>query len=129
MSHIAQVKTAIKAINKGLLQETLGLLAQANPDLRVENHVVDYYSKNIPVDCGLFTKKIHRGLGLNWSGKDTLEFIGDSFGAEAEYDQLKALLLQTYQVLAVKKSLTDMGYVAEVSQGTGGNVEVNGVHA
>ncbi len=129
MSHISTNKTTITQVHEGLLQETVELLAQAEPGIKVEVHTKDYGMRNVNCDLAIYTPNLPRGIGLNWKNKEGLEFIGDGYGAEREYERVQKLLLITYQALAVQKCLTLMGYSMETQQPNPNLVRVEALHA
>lgn len=129
MSHISENKTVISKVHESLLQETLELIAKAEPGFKVTTHIKDYGMGDVAVDCAVFTPKMNRGLGLNWKKNSGLEFKGDSWGAVAEYERLQKLIVLSYQTLAVQKSLQMMGFEVSTQQNDADAVRLEGVHA
>lgn len=129
MSHISQNKTIISKVHEGLLQEAIELIAQAEQGVTVTQAIKDYGMNDIRVDLAIFTPKLPRGLGLNWRNKSGLEFTGDSWNADVEFQRVQKLILLTYQTLGVQKSLTMMGYQVETQQPNASTVRLEAVHA
>lgn len=129
MSHISENRTVISNVHEGLLQEALELIAQVEPGITITQTIKDYGMNDIKVDLAIFNKKLRRGLGLNWKGKNGLVFTGDSWDADAEFQRMQKLILLTYQTLGVQKSLTMMGYQVETQQPNANTVRLEAVHA
>lgn len=129
MSHISENKTVISKIHESLLQETLELIAKAEPGIKITTHIKDYGMQDVAVDCAIFTPKLKRGLGLNWKKNAGLEFKGDSWDADEEYKRLQDLIVLSYQTLAVQKSLKMMGYEVNTQQPDANTVRLEAVHA
>lgn len=118
MSHIVQAKTTITNPNLILLGETLQIVAGAHEGGRVANHILDYgnHRRRVNTKLAVFTGRVHRGIGIEVTAEGAMEFKGDPFMVEEEYEQLQSEIVQTYVSLATMKALEQMGYTSEASQ-------------
>jgi hypothetical protein len=118
MSHIVEVKTKIVNPNLMLLREAMEIVAGAHKGGRVEDHIFDYshIRRRLASKLALFTKKVTRGIGIEVADDGVMQFKGDDFRYESEYEQLQQEITQTYVSLATMKALEQMGYTSEASQ-------------
>lgn len=118
MSHIVQAKTAIRNPNLALLGEALQIVAGAHQGGRVDDHILNYYRREQAVNTHLavYTKKIQRGIGIDLTSAGEMQFTGDPWMVEAEFEQIQQEIVQTYVSLATMRVLGQMGYSSEASQ-------------
>lgn len=117
MSHIAQTETKIKKVNESIMQQTLELIAKAEPKLSIGTTYKDYSQNNVAADAALFTPDLPRGLGLKWRNSlNALVFEGDSFNHRPEYNRLQELVVSTYHTLVTKQALTELGLQVDISE-------------
>lgn len=118
MSHIVQAKTAIRNPDLAFLREALQIVAGAHKGGRVDDHILDYYRREQAVSTHLavYTRKLQRGIGINLTPEGEMQFTGDPWMAEAEFEQIQQEIVQTYISLATIRSLEQMGYSSEASQ-------------
>jgi hypothetical protein len=133
MSHISENQTGIETVNESILEETIELLVRGVPGLEVCQGVQQIHSlEGTPrkVDLALFTPAIKRGIGINFKGGKGLTFVGDGWGYAKEYQELQDVLLQTYNVVGVRKALESLNYdVAAPEQIDREQVMLECVHA
>lgn len=68
----------------------------------------DYGTEN--VDLAIYTRELTNGIGLNWKNVPGLEFVGNAYADGNEFDEMKNLIIQTYQTLAVQKAMKEVNY-------------------
>lgn len=118
MSHIVQAKTTITNPNLALLGEALQIVAGAHEGGRVADHILDYGNqrRRVNTNLALFTGRVRRGIGIELTPEGAMEFKGDPFMVEEEYEQLQQEIVQTYVSLATMRALEQMGYSSEANQ-------------
>lgn len=118
MSHIVQARTTITNPNLALLGEALQIVAGAHEGGYQSDHILSYNRKRRRVNTrlALFTSTIHRGIGIELTPEGAMEFKGDPFLVEDEYERIQQEIVQTYVSLATMKALEQMGYSSEASQ-------------
>ena len=91
------------------LQETVSLITRSLADVRQSDRVkTDYGTEQ--VDLALYTRDLTSGIGLNWKTTNGLQFVGNAYADGNEFDEMKNLIVQTYQTLAVQKALKEVRY-------------------
>lgn len=118
VSHIVQAKTSIVSPDLNLLRQAVEIVAGAHAGGRVEDHIKDFYGKSVPVNTNLaiFTKEVHRGIGIKLTNKGEMEFTGDDWDVEEQYKSLQREITQTYVSICMMKSLQQMGYASQAEQ-------------
>jgi len=61
------------------------------------------------VDIAIKCPQLKGGLGLIFRGRE-LQVIGQPHRNPHEFDELRSLIIRTYEVIAVEKALKSMGY-------------------
>ena len=118
MSHIVQAKTTITHPNVALLGEALQIVVGAHTGGRVADHILDYgqRAQRVNTQLALFTARVSRGIGIDVTPEGAMEFKGDPYLVEKEYQQLQQEIVQTYVSLATMRALEQMGYTSEANQ-------------
>ncbi len=128
MSHIVEAKTAIKYPDASLLHQAAELVAGQHKGGHLEDHYLMYGGKEIKTPLALFTKTIHRGIGLVVNDMGELTFIGDPWGCEEEFEAAQNQLVQTYVSVATMQALQQMGYSASAEEDEEGQIILTGVN-
>lgn len=119
MSHIARIKTQIGEVNEDVLDEALDLICKAEEGTELTTAVTSDYGATVSSDRAIKTKALPRGIGMSYKNKQTLEFIGDSYRVSTEFDELRKLIVQTYQTIACRKAFQRLGYKVQVPERVG----------
>lgn len=112
MSHVSENQTNIRQTHEGILQETLELVVAATPGMEVKQAFKNWGMSDVKCDVAIFTPGMKRGIGINFKN-GPLTFVGDSYGAESEYNKTMAVIKQTYYTVAAKKALEAIDYTVE----------------
>lgn len=126
MSHIATYAASLGQVNENLLKQALEIVAQKFGG-KVTTSVQDYYGQNLtqwngsPVLAGIQTPSVKRGIGITMKN-GTLQFVGDSYGCESKFSELRAEIELTYKKLALAKALRESGYEIEVAANVAGTI-------
>lgn len=124
MSHIATYAASLGQVNESLLKQALGIVAQKFGGI-ITTFVQDYYGKNLTqwdsssVIAGIQTPSVKRGIGITMKN-GTLQFVGDSYGCENKFRELRSEIELTYKKLALAKALKESGYEVEVAANAAG---------
>jgi len=118
MSHIVQAKTTIHNPNLDLLGEALQIVAGAHEGGRVDDHILNYSRRPQEVNTHLavYTRRLQRGIGIELTPEGAMQFTGDPWMVETEFEQIQQEIVQTYISLATMQALKAMGYTVEASQ-------------
>lgn len=118
MSHIVQAKTTIRNPNLALLAEALQIVAGAHEGGRVDDHILNYSRRRQEINTRLavYTRELQRGIGIELTPEGEMQFTGDPWMAETEFEQIQQEIVQTYVSLATMRALEAMGYTSEASQ-------------
>jgi len=107
MSHISVFKTKIVNPNKQLVHQVMQALAQLhNAQLLINQSYRDRYV-TVEADYILVLPN-KRAIGVVC--RDSLEIVGDSYGWEKQFNQLRQQIVQTYVHFALLQQLQQMGY-------------------
>jgi len=107
MSHISVFKTKIKNPNQQLVHQVMQALAQQlNAQLLVNQ---SYEDKYVTVEADyILVLPNGRAIGVNVG--EVLKIVGDSYGWQSQYRQLRQQIVQTYVHFALLQQLQKMGY-------------------
>jgi len=107
MSHISVFRTRIVNPNRQLVQQVMQALAQLhNAQLLINQSYRDRYV-TVEADYILVLPN-GRAIGVNVG--EALKIVGDSYGWEEQYQQLRQQIVQTYVHFALLQQLQKMGY-------------------
>lgn len=128
MSHIVEEKTAITNPDVNLLTQAVQIVAGQHQGT-IETFYWDFGRYNQQHDClfALHTQVIRRGIGIKLDETGTLAFVGDSYGYESQYQEVKQQIQQTYVSLGYMQALQTVGYTAQATEGEAGQVIIQGV--
>jgi len=106
MSHIAKYKTKIKNPNTSLLKQALQQVAKKYNLQLIENGtIVDYYGRQQQVQgFVLIGKQLPRGIAITKQGT----ILGDSYGYEQTFNQVKQAIQQYYTAFAVATAVQEL---------------------
>lgn len=128
MSHIATYAASLVQVNENLLKQVLEIVAKKFGG-KVTTSIQDYYKKNLtqwdgsPILAGIQTPSVKRGIGITMKKENgTLQFVGDSYGCESKFSELRAEIELTYKKLALAKVLRESGYEIEVAANAVGTI-------
>ncbi|MEM4154514.1 MAG: hypothetical protein QXW52_06845 [Candidatus Caldarchaeum sp.] len=82
----------------------------------VVNVVKDYYGNAVKVIAGIKAPGI-RGFGIVATGNE-VKVVGDDYGCKIKLQEFAGLFHQTYTAIAIKKSLTKLGYSVSTKEDT-----------
>lgn len=128
MSHIVEARTSLSHPDLALLRQAVEVVA-AQHQGSVQEAYEDFYGKKQKVasKLALYTKELHRGIGLVIKHNGELVFKGDPYGVRDLYAQVQQEIVQTYVSLATMQALQAMGYSVQAEEGTNGQVVLQGV--
>ena len=127
MSHIAELRTTIKNPDQELLRQAVELVAGQHEGGSVGTSYSDYYGEPHRVPLAIATGTMHRGMGIQVK-EEKLIFIGDGYGYEEHYKQVRQQIVQGYISLATMQALQALGYQTSVEDGEQGQVVLTGVN-
>ena len=125
MSHIETNKSKLTSINKELLMKALEIVAKKLGG-RVSPTVTDYNSRELShwegdkIIASVKTDAVKRGVGLIVKN-GVVKFVGDDYGVQKAYGELKNEIESTYKKLALILALSEEGFdtqVADINIGT-----------
>jgi hypothetical protein len=128
MSHIVEAKTTIENPDIALLRQAAELVAQQHSGGRVADHYLTYYGDRKSTTLAIFTRTMHRGIGIIVKSNGELVFEGDPFMVEEQFEGIQQQLVQTYVSLATMQALQMMGYQTTVEEGQEGQLILTGVN-
>ena len=107
MSHVSVFKTKINNPNPQLVHQVMQALAQQlNAQLLVNQ---SYEDKYVTVEADyILVLPNGRAIGVNVG--EVLKIVGDSYGWQSQYRQLRQQIVQTYVHFALLQQLQKMGY-------------------
>ena len=126
MSHVATYAASLGQANQDLLKQVLEIVAQKLGG-KVTNSIQDYYGKNLTewdgsqVIAGIQTPSVNRGIGITMKN-GTMQFVGDSYGCESKFRELRTEIELTYKKLALAKALKESGYEIEIAANAAGTI-------
>ena len=126
MSHIATYTASLGQVNQDLLKQALEIVAQKLGG-QVTDSIQDYYGKNIrdwdgsAILHGIKTPNVKRGIGVSMKN-GILQFVGDGYGYESKFRELRSEIELTYKKLALAKALKESGYDFEVAANAVGTI-------
>src|SRR3989338_6820155 len=119
MSHIATYAASLGQVNHDLLKQALEIVAKKLGG-KVTSSIEDYYGKTLtewngsPIIAGIQTPSVNRGIGVTMKN-GTVQFVGDSYGCESKFRELRSEIEVTYKKLALAKALKECGYEVDVA--------------
>lgn len=116
MSHISVFKTKISNPNKSLLETVLQAIAQQYQAQIFTNIAMP--DKYVVVK-GDYILKFPNGRCIGINCKEKLEIVGDGYGWQSEFDNIKNTIVQTYIHFALLQQLQKMGYKLNYVQKVG----------
>jgi len=126
MSHIATYAASLGQVNENLLKQALEIVAKKFGG-QVVDSIKDYYGKNLtswdgsPITAGIQTPSVKRGIGITMKN-GILQFVGDNYGCENKFSELRKEIELTYKKLALAKALKESGYEIEVAANAAGTI-------
>lgn len=118
MSHVSTNTSTLNAVNNELLKTTLNLVAKKHGG-KVSRTISDFYGKELDEWNGskmlgaVKTSTVKRGVGLIMKNGQ-LHFVGDSYGAESHFAQLRQDIESTYTKLALIAALSQEGFEVNI---------------
>ena len=119
MSHIETNKSKLSSINKELLMKTLEIVAKKLGG-RVSPTVTDYNGRELShwngekIIASLKTPSVQRGVGLIVKN-GIVTFVGDDYGVQKAYGELKNEIELTYRKLGLILALNEEGFDTQVT--------------
>lgn len=113
MSHIVVAKTKVKNPNRNIAKRAFELVVKEyNGKILKTNREWDRY---VEVQGDILARIGNRVIGINVG--DTLEVVGDPFGWEEEFEEIKKEIEKTYIALAVMVAMESENYtLSEVNK-------------
>src|SRR5690348_7878623 len=92
------------------------------------SYYVQKERQTYPLGMGLFVEGLELGMGIFIHPRSgELRFVGDPYGAQPLFDQLKNQIVQVYTAMQFQAVLAEIGYQTSVESGEQGRLILRGV--